>query len=66
MADCADGYNNGDLQATMSCLKSRGWSSNDHLTKATRELLDKELIVRTRRGGFFCNLLFPAPAIGVT
>lgn len=47
-----NGFNNGDLQATMSCLKSRGWSSNDHLTKATRELLDKELIVRTRLGGF--------------
>ena len=45
------GYNNGDLQATMRCLKPRGWTSNAHLTKAKRELLDKELIILTRRGG---------------
>ncbi len=46
-----NGYNNGDLQATMSCLKKWGWNSNSHLTQATRQLRSHELIVQTRQGG---------------
>lgn len=45
------GHNNGDLSATMSLMKTRGWSSNDQLFKARDELVDKNLIQVTRQGG---------------
>jgi len=46
-----NGSNNGDLCATFSMMKKRGWSSNDQRSKALKELLDKNLIVLTRQGG---------------
>lgn len=46
------GNNNGDLQATKSCMEPRGWTSNDQLTQAKRELLESGLIIQTRWGGF--------------
>ena len=46
------GRNNGDLCASLSVLRSRGWNSNQQITKALKELLDKNLIMLTRQGGF--------------
>jgi|SRR6056300_1847271 len=46
-----NGYNNGNLCASLSVLRSRGWNSNQQLTKALRELLNKNLIVLTKQGG---------------
>lgn len=46
-----NGYNNGDLCITRSVLIARGWSSNDQLMKAKRELLDRNLIMQTKLGG---------------
>lgn len=46
-----NGYNNGDLCAALSVMKKRGWNSNQQLTKATKELLEKNLIVLTKQGG---------------
>ena len=45
------GHNNGDLCASLSVLRSRGWNSNQQLTKALKELLAKNLIIMTRQGG---------------
>ena len=45
------GRNNGDLCASLSVLRSRGWNSNQQLTKALKELLAKNLIIMTRQGG---------------
>lgn len=52
------GYNNGDLCATLSVMRKRGWNSNQQLSKALKELLEKNLIVQTRQGGLNmgCNL----------
>lgn len=44
------GSNNGDLIASMSFMKARGWNSNDQISKALAELLDRGLIVLTRQG----------------
>ncbi|WP_339857959.1 hypothetical protein [Pseudohongiella acticola] len=46
-----NGHNNGDLCAAMSILKERGWNSNQQISKALKELLDKNLITQTRQGG---------------
>jgi len=46
-----NGSNNGDLCATFSMMKKRGWSSNDQRSKALKELIDKNFIVLTRQGG---------------
>ena len=45
------GSNNGDLCAPFSLMQKRGWTSNDQLHKAKRELVDKEVIMVTRQGG---------------
>jgi hypothetical protein len=42
--------NNGRLIASMAAMKPRGWSSNDTLTRARRELEDAGLIWQTRQG----------------
>lgn len=42
-----NGFNNGDLCAAMTLMKKRGWRSNDQLTKAKNELLDKNFILLT-------------------
>ena len=46
-----NGFNNGDLCATLSVMRKRGWNSNQQLTKALRELLKRELIIQTKQGG---------------
>jgi len=46
-----DGKNNGNLSATFSILKKRGWKSTASLAKALKELLAKNLIKKTRQGG---------------
>ena len=46
-----NGFNNGDLCASLSVLRSRGWNSNQQLTKALKELLDRNLIMLTKQGG---------------
>ena len=46
-----NGFNNGDLCASLSVMKKRGWNSNQQLTKALRELLERNLIVQTKQGG---------------
>ena len=42
--------NNGDICATISVLKKRGWSSSESLDYAIKELLHYEFILLTRRG----------------
>ena len=44
------GTNNGDISLALSVMKSRGWSSNDTLNRAIKELLSAELLVMTRQG----------------
>lgn len=46
-----NGKNNGHLHLAMSWLKKRGWRSADQVTEATAELLERQLIVQTRKGG---------------
>lgn len=43
--------NNGDLQASWSVLKDRGWKSKATLNKALRELRKAGVITQTRQGG---------------
>lgn len=42
------GTNNGRLLCTLSALKTRGWTSNDTLQRARRELEEAKLIQMTR------------------
>ena len=44
------GTNNGDLCATFSVLKSKGWTSNDQIRKGLNELLERGFIIKTRQG----------------
>lgn len=46
-----NGSNNGHLQLTYSWLKTRGWGSNDTVSRGISELLSSGLIVKTRQGG---------------
>ena len=51
------GSNNGDLSATFSLMKNRGWNSCDQLDKAKKELVAKDVIRVARQGGLNkCNL----------
>jgi hypothetical protein len=45
-----NGYNNGDLSATWSLMKERGWKSKESLQFARDELLHYGLIMLTRQG----------------
>lgn len=45
------GFNNGDLSATWSIMHQRGFRSRATLHKATKELLEAGLIIKTRQGG---------------
>ena len=57
LASNYNGRNNGDLSATFSQMKSRGWNSSDQLFKAKRELVDRGIIKISRQGGLNkCNL----------
>ncbi len=44
-------YNNGRLLASAKVLRSLGWTSNDTITRALRELQRAGLLVETRKGG---------------
>ena len=51
------GHNNGDLSATLSLMRVRGWNSSDQLDKAKKELVRKDVIRVARQGGLNkCNL----------
>ena len=51
------GSNNGDLSATLSLMRDRGWNSSDQLDKAKKELVAKDVIRVARQGGLNkCNL----------
>lgn len=43
--------NNGNIDATLSTLKHRGWRSSATLNKAIKELVAVGLIAQTRQGG---------------
>jgi hypothetical protein len=43
--------NNGNISATLSTLKHRGWRSSATLNKALKELVAVGLIAQTRKGG---------------
>lgn len=45
------GRNNGDLQASWSCLREQGWRSKGTLDAALKDLEAVGFIVRTRQGG---------------
>ena len=45
------GKNNGDLCATWSMMKKRGWKSQDTLNKALNDLINQGWLVLTRQGG---------------
>lgn len=44
------GTNNGDLCATYSVLRQRGWTSNDQIQKGLKELIDRGWLIKTRQG----------------
>ena len=46
------GKNNGDLSATFSVMKKRGFKSKETLTNAIKALVDARLIEKTREGMF--------------
>jgi len=62
MASYLRGTNNGNINATLSDLRHRGWSSSATLAKALRQLEAVGLIAKTRettgvhRGSKLCNL----------
>lgn len=52
-----NGSNNGDFCITLSVMKRRGWTSNDTLRNAAKELIKANLLILTRQGGRnSCNL----------
>lgn len=46
-----NGFNNGDLAAPYSWMKTQGWKSKDTLHRALKELLEAGMIELTRQGG---------------
>ena len=47
-----NGYNNGDLTVAWGFMEKRGWSSKDTLSKAIQDLVEADLILKTRTGRF--------------
>ena len=47
-----NGYNNGDLTTAFSVLSKRGWTSKQTVARAVKELMEADLIIRTREGVF--------------
>lgn len=45
------GKNNGDLCATWSLMRERGWNSRGTLAKALKDLLNRGWLIKTRQGG---------------
>lgn len=51
------GNNNGDFDFTLKTMNKWGWNSNDTISKAKNELMEKGWLVLTRQGGRNqCNL----------
>jgi hypothetical protein len=46
-----NGDTNGDMTATWSVMKRRGWKSRDTLAKALAELIESGFVAQTRQGG---------------
>jgi hypothetical protein len=46
-----NGGNNGDLCASISILAKRGWTSNNKLSRAKKELIERGWIIKTKKGG---------------
>lgn len=46
------GKNNGDLTTAWGVMKERGFKSKATLSRATKELLEANLIIKTREGAF--------------
>jgi len=53
-----NGRNNGDLCASISVLRPRGWTSPDTLRWALRELQHYGFLTLTRQGGLNCASLY--------
>jgi hypothetical protein len=47
-----NGRNNGDLTAALGYMQTRGWKRSATLTDAVKELMEANLIIRTREGKF--------------
>lgn len=47
-----NGKNNGDLTAALAILRDRGWKRQATVGEAVKELIDANLIIRTREGQF--------------
>jgi len=47
-----NGRNNGDFTVAWGFMETRGWSSKDTLSNAIRDLVDADLILKTRTGRF--------------
>lgn len=60
-----NGHNNGDLCATLSLLKTRGWKSSDTISWALKELRHYGLIALTRQGGLLGPSLFALTWIAI-
>lgn len=60
-----NGYNNGDLCATFSVMRKRGWKSESTLYAARRELENKEWIQVTRQGGRNTCTLYAVTFFGI-
>ena len=47
-----NGRNNGDLTAALGYMQSRGWKRSATLNDAVKELMEANLVLRTREGKF--------------
>lgn len=59
------GQNNGDLCATISVMRARGWKSKDQLAKAIAELLEKGWLMVTRQGARNIPTLYAVTFLGI-
>lgn len=47
-----NGHNNGDFSSALGVMKKRGWKRSATLSAATKELVEANLILKTREGKF--------------
>ena len=47
-----NGHNNGDFSAALGVMRKRGWTRSATLSAATKELVEANLILKTREGRF--------------
>jgi len=65
MARQYNGRNNGNLCASLSVLRHRGWSSPDTLNHALKELRHYGFIILTRQGGLHSPSLYALSWYGI-